>query len=142
MPRCAGPTVKKDPRPHRTAIHAAGASQIKLDMAINDHDPGDLAHLLYRCRYYKQDITMEVSKADQARDSAEWKDSRTWTGALWKLRGPEMDATQKAKDNHVERYRPIQTLDGLDPHWQRKYFREITGSVVAWRKMMKEMNYG
>jgi hypothetical protein len=50
-------------------------------------------------------------------------------GAIWYLREQEMDARQKKRDAYVKRYRPIQTLDGLDSHPRRVELRRVAEAM-------------
>jgi hypothetical protein len=47
------------------------------------------------------------------------------TDVTWALREIEMDRREKKRAAYVTRYRPIQTLDGLDPHPGRLAYREL-----------------
>lgn len=39
-----------------------------------------------------------------------------WVDAVWVLRERAMDAREQERAEYVRRYRPIQTLKGLDPY--------------------------
>lgn len=122
---------KKDPRPHRAALFEAAARRIQLDVMVNDLNPRDLTLGAYKRAYcFPTDTEGEV-KADQERDALAFEDSRTWPGAIWKLRETEMDANQKRRDEYVAKYRPIQTLDGLDPDPVRLAYREMAKEINA-----------
>lgn len=54
-----------------------------------------------------------------------------WVEAIWMLREQQMDLTQKRRAAHVLRYRPIQTLDGLDPAPLRVVGRELANGFYV-----------
>ena len=129
------PREKKDPRPHRTAMERAAATAVQRAVMIENYsgDPGELTLTAYKNRHGIPEDTLSELREYQKKDSAAYKDIRTWTGAVWALREAEQKVTDLKRAEYVARYRPIQTLDGLDPHWQRKYFRDAAASVAAWR---------
>lgn len=123
--------VKKDPRPHRTAMERAAPLKVQRAVAIDcfDQDPGELTLRQYRTRYGKSDDNDADLREQQAKDSANWKDIRTWTGAVWALREAEQKVTDMKRAEYVARYRPIQTLDGLDPDPRREGARAINNAL-------------
>lgn len=58
---------------------------------------------------------------------------------IWALREIDMDWRQRKRADYVARYRPIQTLDGLDPH-PRRVERRIMAEVI--RNVAKAMRDG
>lgn len=56
-----------------------------------------------------------------------------WVEAIWRLREVQMDTRQKRRAANVLRYRPIQTLDGLDPHPSREPWAWYSNGVRAMR---------
>lgn len=135
MPGTHIPKVKKDPRPHRTAHKMALAARRENELKPFPVNPQDMTLVEYRLKYGGLKDLSEV-RVMKAKDTAHWNDVNTWTGATWSAREREMDARTLSRARHVERYQPIQTLDGLDPHWQRKFSREVAASVEAWRAQM------
>ncbi len=53
------------------------------------------------------------------------------TNVTWALREIEMDRVQRRRDAYVARYRPIQTLDGLDPSPSRVGMRRAVKALEA-----------
>jgi hypothetical protein len=53
------------------------------------------------------------------------RDVRDRVGAIWYLRDLEQDARQAKRVAYVKKYRPVQTLDGLDPDPVRLAYREL-----------------
>jgi len=94
-------------------------------------DPGELSLEAYKRRYGEPDDTLTFLRAQQAKDSAVYKDIRTWYGAVWALRETEQRRTDLKRTEHVARYRPIQTLDGLDPDPVRLAYREMAEGFKA-----------
>jgi len=119
------PREKKDPRPHRTAMERAAATSVQRAMMGYDCDPGEMTLKTYQHRHGEPDNCLKELKLQQAKDSAAYKDIRTYTGAVWSLRRAEQRATDLKRAEYVERYRPIQTLDGLDPHPRRVAMRVL-----------------
>ncbi len=105
----AGPTVKKDPRPHRTAHKVALVARRANELEPYPVNPQDMTLVEYRLQY--GGITsLSEARAMKAKDAAHWNDMDTWTGASWSAREREMDAREKQRARWVRRYSPIQTL--------------------------------
>lgn len=127
--------IKKNPRPHRTEMERAAAQAVHRAVHIETYsgDPGDLTLRQYKNRneFPGDTSTMEDFRARQAKDSAAYQDIRTWTGAVWALREDEQKVTDLKRAEYVARYRPIQTLDGLDPSPRRVALRNMTDMFKA-----------
>lgn len=119
--------MAKDPRPHRTAFKLALIARRTNELAPYPVNPQDMTLLQYRQEYGGFKSLSEI-RAAKEKDAAHWNDVDSWTGAAWSARELEMNAREKRRAYWVRRYNPIQTLDGLDPHWSRN---GLTGYVAA-----------
>ncbi len=70
---------------------------------------------------------------------ADLRDVRDRTGAIWYLRKLAMERRDEERAAYVKRYRPIQTLDGLDPHLRPRVSRSGLLAVVH---ALMEVLYG
>ena len=122
-----------DSRPHRTA--RVLAIKVRREAELNPYpvNPRNMTLVEYRLEYGGLKSLSDV-RAAKDQDADHWEDMNTWFGAVWSLRALKMDAQQKAKDRHVAHYRPIQTLDGLDPHWSRNGLQGYVEALVAFGK--------
>ena len=59
------------------------------------------------------------------------RDADDITDVAWALREIEMDRRQRKRDAYVIRYRPIMTLDGLDPSSGRVAMRRAAAAIQA-----------
>lgn len=91
----------KDPRPHRTALSKA------------------VKGLRFKWCHWNLRADEIAARED------EWEDRKTWVGGIWALREGEQNQRQEARAAYIKLYRPIQTLDGLDPSPRRVAFCEL-----------------
>lgn len=134
----AGRTAPRDPRPHRTAFREEVDRMLNVEnMSDMYGDPGLMTLKQFRThRGYEPDTEVEESKLHQAWCSAEWKDQRTWTGAVWSLRDRAMPKMQTARDMRDARYRPVVSL--TQPEYDRRYAEASGGKVRAMPKVLVE----
>jgi len=85
---------------------------------------------------YEPATDLAESKAHQARASAQWKDSRTWAGAVWYLRDREQPQMQHKRDVRNAKYRPVVSL--TQPEYDRRYMEASGGKVRAMPKVLAE----
>jgi len=116
------PSSGKDLRPHRTAMERAAATAVQRAVAIDRHgdDPGTLSLKSYKRRYGEPEDTDAELLDQQAKDSAAWKDIRTWYGAVWALREAEQKVTDLKRAEYVARYHPFQSRTQVEQdqvHW-------------------------
>jgi len=64
------------------------------------------------------------------------RDADDITDVTWALREIEMDKRQRKRAAYVTRYRPIQTLDGLDPDPVRLAYREVAEGFTVLARMI------
>ncbi len=73
-------------------------------------------------------------KAYEEKQVRQDEDRSTWVGAIWLLCENDMGLIQGRRDAYVSRYRPIQTLDGLDPHPSRIDWKAV------WRRALAKLD--
>lgn len=73
-------------------------------------------------------------KAMRNKMQADGQDADDITDVTWVLREREMDRVQQKRAAYVVRYRPIQTLDGLDPDPRRIRFKEYGEAFHAFKE--------
>jgi len=102
----------KDLRPHRTALSSAVDG--RPYSVVYPGDPWNTPLLCYR------DNGETLAQAEALREEAvaAFDDRQTWAGKVWVLRESEQDTRQEDRALYVKNYRPLQTLDGLDPLWE------------------------
>ncbi len=125
-------TPKSDPRPHRTALKTAIHARRENELKAWPVNPRDMTLVEYRLEHGGLKSLSDV-RAAKDKDADHWEDMHTVTGALWSAREREMNARQRARARFVKKYRPIQTLDGLDPHWSRN---GLCGYAAALKALM------
>lgn len=76
-------------------------------------------------------VWYEMLKAMRTKMQEDGCDADDITDVTWALREIEMDRRQKKRAAYVTRYRPIRTLDGLDPYPPRAAIREAARSLCA-----------
>ena len=67
------------------------------------------------------------------------REVRDRTGAIWHMRKRAMEERDAERVAYLLKFRPIQTLDGLDPHPGRVAMREVT---AAFRTLVGMMTNG
>lgn len=119
---------KTDPRPHRTALINAAEGRPTFNWRCNPRE-------LHLRNFREPDETITQAKARREAEAIVWEDRQTWTGRIWILREDEQDHRQEAREAYARDYRPIQTLDGLDPSPGRVRMREFLASFNALRSI-------
>lgn len=121
---CVISREKKDPRPHRTAL-------LKAVKCVQLYTDGRFTYGAYlEQKSGETNLQFRARKREAcAADAIAEADFMTWPGAIWTLRVDAMASRRRERARYVARYRPIQTLDGLDPYPPRAAMRELIKKV-------------